>query len=45
MKPSTDIFLVYTHNRQNLGGNFLDDRDLITLSRGGSVKMNYVYRF
>ena len=45
VKPGNDIFLVYTHNWQNLGGNILDDRDLITLSRGGSVKMNYVYRF
>ena len=45
VKPGNDVFLVYTHNWQNLGGNILDDRDLITLSRGGSVKVNYVYRF
>ncbi len=45
LKPGNDLFLVYTHNWQNLGPNILDDRDLITLSRGGSVKMNYVYRF
>ncbi|MCH7530234.1 MAG: carbohydrate binding family 9 domain-containing protein [Gemmatimonadetes bacterium] len=45
LKPGNDLFLVYTHNWQNLGANILDDRDLITLSRGGSVKMNYVYRF
>ena len=45
LKPGSDLFLVYTHNWQNLGPSILDDRDLITLSRGGSVKMNYVYRF
>jgi hypothetical protein len=45
VKPGNDLFLVYTQNWQNLGANILDDRDLITLSRGGSVKMNYVYRF
>ena len=45
LKPGNDLFLVYSHNWQNLGPNILDDRDLITLSRGGSVKMNYVYRF
>ncbi len=43
--PGNDFYLVYTQNWQNLGTNILDDRDLITLSRGGSVKMNYVYRF
>ena len=43
--PGNDLYLVYTQNWQNLGANILDDRDLITLSRGGSVKMNYVYRF
>ena len=45
LKPGNDLYFVYTHNWQNLGSNILDDRDLITLSRGGSVKMNYVYRF
>ena len=45
LKPGNDLFLVYSHNWQNLGLNILDDRNLITLSRGGSVKMNYVYRF
>ena len=45
VKPGNDIFLVYTHNWQNLGAGILDNRDLITLSRGGSIKMNYTYRF
>ncbi len=45
LKPGNDLYFVYTHNWQNLGSNLLDDRDLIRLSRGGSVKMNYVYRF
>ena len=45
VNPGNDLYLVYTQNWQNLGANILDDRDLITLSRGGSVKMNYVYRF
>ena len=45
VKPGNDIYLVYTHNWQNLGPGLLDDRELITLSRGGSVKMSYTYRF
>ncbi len=45
VKPGNDIFLVYTHNWRNLGLDILDDRDLITLSRGGAVKANYTYRF
>lgn len=46
VSPGNDIYLVYTHNWQNLGPGLLDrDRELITRSRGGSVKMNYAYRF
>ena len=45
VRPGNDIFLVYTHNWRNLGLDILDDRDLVTLSRGGAVKVNYTYRF
>ncbi len=45
VRPGNDVFLVYTHNWRNLGIDLLDDRDLITLSRGGAVKANYTYRF
>ena len=45
IRPGNDLFLVYSHNWQNLGADILGDRDLITLSRGGSVKLNYTYRF
>ena len=45
VKPGNDIYLVYTHNWQNLSAGILDNPDLITLSRGGSIKLNYTYRF
>ncbi len=46
VRPGSDLFLVYTHNWQNLGPGLLDrDRDLVTLSKGGSMKLNYTYRF
>jgi Domain of unknown function (DUF5916) len=45
VKPGNDIYLVYTHNWQNLGAGILDNPDFITLSRGASVKLNYTYRF
>ena len=45
VKPGNDVFLVYTHNWQNMGEDLLDKRDLMTLSRGGSIKANYTYRF
>jgi hypothetical protein len=46
VRPGNDIYLVYTHNWQNLGSGLLDrDRQLITLSRGGSMKLNYSYWF
>lgn len=44
-KPGNDVFLVYTHNWRNLGEGLLDRRNLDTLSRGASVKVNYTYRF
>lgn len=45
--PGSDIYFVYTHNWQNLGSDLFDrdQRDLITLSRGASIKANYTYRF
>ena len=45
VRPGNDVFLVYTHNWRNLGEDILNDRDLITLSRGGAVKASYTYRF
>ncbi len=45
VRPGNDVYLVYTHNWQNLGPGILDNPDLITLSRGGSLKVNYTYRF
>jgi hypothetical protein len=43
VRPGNDLYVVYTSNWQNLGPS-LFDRDLVTLSRGGSVKVNYTYR-
>ncbi len=45
VKPGNDLFLVYTHNWRSLGLDILDDRDFVTLSRGGAIKANYTYRF
>lgn len=45
VKPGNDIYLVYTHNWQNLNDGILDNRELITLSKGASIKANYTYRF
>ena len=47
VKPGNDIFLVYTQNWQYQALDILnpDQRDLVTLSRGGSIKLNYTYRF
>lgn len=45
LQPGNELFLVFTQNWQNLGdGLFGDDREFITLSRGGSIKLNYTYR-
>lgn len=43
--PGSDLFLVYTQNWQNFGAGLLDNPDLVTLSRGASVKLSYTYRF
>ena len=44
--PGNELFLVFTQNWQNLGDGLFDqDREFLTLSRGGSVKLNYTYRF
>jgi hypothetical protein len=46
VRPGSDLYLVYTHNWQNLGAGLFDrDRNLVTLSKGGSMKLNYAYRF
>ena len=45
VKPGNDVYLVYTHNWQNLGTGVLNHRELTTLSRGASIKANYTYRF
>ena len=43
VRPGNDLYVVYTNNWQNLGASVFD-RDFLTLSRGGSVKVNYTYR-
>jgi len=52
LTPGNDIFLVYTHNWRDFGAGVLPDpspdpdaRGFSTVSRGGSVKLNYTYRF
>ncbi|MEJ2207274.1 MAG: hypothetical protein P8170_24625, partial [Gemmatimonadota bacterium] len=45
VKPGNDVYLVYTHNWENLGAGILENRELATLSRGASLKVNYTYRF
>jgi len=47
VKPGNDVFLVFTQNWQYQALDILDpdERDLVTLSRGGSIKLNYTYRF
>ena len=44
VQPGSNIFLVYRHNWRNMGAGLLEDRDLITLSQGASLKLNYTYR-
>ena len=47
VKPGNDVFFVYTHNWQYQYLDPLDPqaRNLNTLSRGASIKVNYTYRF
>ena len=45
VRPGNDVYFVYTHNWQNYGEGILKDPWLRTLSNGGSVKVNYSYRF
>ena len=43
--PGSEVFFVYTHNwRRALGGG-LDRRELVTISRGATLKASYTYRF
>jgi len=44
LAPGNDLYLVYTQNWLNLGADPLDRR-FSTLSRGGSTKLNYTFRF
>ena len=44
VRPGSNIFLVYRHNWRNTGEDLFENRDLITLSRGASFKLNYTYR-
>jgi hypothetical protein len=43
IEPGNDLYVVYTNNWRNMGASVFD-RDFLTLSRGGSVKVNYTYR-
>ena len=45
IKPGSELFLVYTHNWQNIEGGLFDRFRLTTLSRGATTKLNYTYRF
>lgn len=45
VRPGNDVYLVYTQNWERLYGDDVLDRRFSTLSRGGSVKVNYTYRF
>jgi hypothetical protein len=45
VRPGNDVFLVYTHNWERSFTNDILDRRFSTISRGGSVKVNYTYRF
>lgn len=44
VRPGSDLYLVYTHNWQNLTDRLLD-LELGTLSRQGTTKLSYTYRF
>ncbi len=43
--PGSELFLVYTHNWQNMDDALFDRFRLTTLSQGATTKLNYTYRF
>ena len=52
--PGSDLYLVYTQNwlhcmdgidKEECSPLAIANRDFVTLSRGGSVKLSYTYRF
>jgi hypothetical protein len=43
--PGNDLFLVYTHNWQNLEDELLGRSRFGTISRGATTKLNYTHRF
>ncbi len=45
VRPGNEIFFVYTQNWRNYGAGILDERGLVTLSRGVALKVNYTHRF
>ena len=44
VRPGSNIFLVYRHNWENTGAGLFEKPDLITVSQGASLKLNYTYR-
>ncbi len=45
LQPGNELFVVLTHNWQNLGQGLFDrDREFVILSRGASIKLNYTLR-
>ncbi len=44
VRPGNEIYLVYTHNWQRMLDDPLD-RQFVTLTRGGSVKVTYTFRW
>ncbi len=45
LTPGSDLFLVYTHNWQNMDDELLGPSRFGTISRGATTKLNYTYRF
>ncbi len=45
VRPGSEVFFVYTHNWRNALTGGLDRWELVTLSRGATLKANYTYRF
>ena len=43
LRPGNDIFFVFTHNW--LRDPLAQDEEIITLSRGATIKANYTIRF